>query len=314
MDILPSVTIGITCFNASETIEQCVQSALSQNYPNFSIVIVDDSSSDDSLFKLRKFSSPLITLLENHKNLGCSASRNLIITTSFSDLICFLDDDDFSHPDRLSEQVKVLLDAGLRSNPYIVCMPSMVRTYPSGYVKYFRALGTSGKPPTPFQLVDYLLFNHHSYGVDYGYCCPTAALMTSRKLFIDSGLFDVSMRRVEDNDIVLRFCQLSCSFVGIDIPLVFQLSTQSSDKSYRINLLSELRLLRKHKVYLLSRSMYRYSRLSVFLRFFYFTRRYNRFFCFLNAIFLECPFYSLLHYTRTFTRRGIHDLRIAFGF
>lgn len=313
MSTLPSVTIGITCFNAADTIVRCVESALTQNYPNYDIIIVDDCSTDGSSLILRSFSSSIITLLENTYNLGCSASRNLIVSTSQSDLICFLDDDDASHPDRLYLQVQALLNVGFKANPYIVCMPSMVRHYPSGYSKYFSALGTTGKPPTPFQFFDYLLFNKHSFGVDYGYCCPTASLMTSRQLFIDSGMFDVSMKRVEDNDIVLRFCQLSCFFVGIDIPLVFQSSSVSSDKSYRINLLSELRLLRKHKSYLLSCSMYRYSRLSVFLRYYYFKRFFAKFFAYICLLFLDHPFYSISHYSRTFLRRGIHDLRIKFG-
>ena len=314
MNALPSVTIGITCFNAVETIGKCVESALAQNYPCFDIIIVDDCSTDGSLSILQSFSSPLVSLFVNTENLGCSSSRNKIINSSKSDIICFLDDDDISHTDRVAIQVKSLLDAGLRSNPYIVSMPSMIRKYPSGYVKYFQALGTSGMPPLPEQLADYLLFNKRHAGVDYGYCCPTAALMTSRKLLLDSGLFDPLMRRVEDNDIVLRFCQLSTTFIGVDVTLVYQSSTISSDKSYRVNLLSELRLLRKHKAYLLSVGMYRYSRLSTFLRFCYFNRCYHDFLLFLIALFLEKPLYFLVHYSRTFVRRGIHDLRITCGY
>ena len=63
MNALPSVTIGITCFNAVETIGKCVESALAQNYPCFDIIIVDDCSTDGSLSILQSFSSPLVSLL-----------------------------------------------------------------------------------------------------------------------------------------------------------------------------------------------------------------------------------------------------------
>ena len=309
----PSVTIGITCFNAEESIERCVESALNQNYSNFNIIVVDDFSSDSSYDRLLGFCSPIITLIRNPVNLGCSSSRNLIVSRSVSDLICFLDDDDVCHPDRVTLQVQSLLDFGVQSQPYIVSVPSMIRKYPSGYIKYFPALGTSGISPTSFQLIDYLLFNRRVNGVDYGYCCPTSSFMTTRQLLLDAGLFDPSMKRVEDNDIVIRFCLLSCRFVGINEVLLYQSSSFSSYKSYRINLLSELRLIRKNKLYLNNCHMYRYSRLSTFLRYFYFTRRLDLFVLYFISLFLDKPLYCLKHYARTFLRRGLHDFRIRFG-
>ena len=309
----PSVTIGITCFNAEKSIERCVESAINQNYSNFNIIVVDDSSSDSSYSRLLRYRSPIVTLIRNPVNLGCSSSRNIIVSHSSADFICFLDDDDLCHPDRLSLQVQSLLESGVQSSSYIVSVPSMIRKYSSGYTKYYAALGTFGTPPTSFQLIDYLLFNRRAHGVDYGYCCPTSSFMTTRQLLLDAGLFDPSMKRVEDNDIVIRFCFLSCRFVGIDKVLLYQSSSSSSYKSHRINLLSELRLIRKHKKYLDSRHMYRYSRLSVFLRYFYFARRLDLFILYFTSLFIDKPLYCLTHYSRTFLRRGLHDFRIRFG-
>lgn len=310
---VPSITIGITCFNAQDTISRCLSSALSQHYSNFNVIVVDDFSTDNSFSVLSGFSSPLLTLIRNDVNRGTSFSRNLIITNSTADYICFLDDDDYAHPDRLSIQIQSLIDAGIQHDPYIVSLPSMIRFYPSGYSKYFSPLGTFGHPPSSLQLVDFILFNRRASGVDYGYCSPTAAFMTSRSLLLDSGLFDLSLRRVEDNDIVIRFCFLSARFVGVDIPLVFQSSSSSSYKSHRINLLSELRLLRKNKAYLTECSMYRYARLSAYLRFFYFERLPHFFLIYMLVAFLEKPWFFSCQYSRTFFRRGLHDLRIWAG-
>mgnify|MGYP001416721132 CR=1 FL=1 len=42
------VTIGITCFNAEKTIGRAILSALSQDWENKEIIIIDDGSSDNS--------------------------------------------------------------------------------------------------------------------------------------------------------------------------------------------------------------------------------------------------------------------------
>ncbi len=42
------VTIGITCYNAVATLVRAIESALTQNYPDFEVVVVDDVSSDKS--------------------------------------------------------------------------------------------------------------------------------------------------------------------------------------------------------------------------------------------------------------------------
>ena len=47
----PLITVGITCFNAEDTIARAVTSAFKQNWPNLEIVIVDDCSSDSSMTK-----------------------------------------------------------------------------------------------------------------------------------------------------------------------------------------------------------------------------------------------------------------------
>ena len=45
----PLITIGITCFNAEETIEIALKSAFSQDWSNYEVIVVDDGSSDNSI-------------------------------------------------------------------------------------------------------------------------------------------------------------------------------------------------------------------------------------------------------------------------
>jgi glycosyltransferase involved in cell wall biosynthesis len=39
---VPLVTIGLTCFNASDTVARAISSALAQDWPNIELLIVDD--------------------------------------------------------------------------------------------------------------------------------------------------------------------------------------------------------------------------------------------------------------------------------
>ena len=45
---VPLITIGITCFNAENTIANAIKSALNQDWLNFEIIVVDDCSIDNS--------------------------------------------------------------------------------------------------------------------------------------------------------------------------------------------------------------------------------------------------------------------------
>ena len=44
----PLITIGITCYNSSNTIRRTINSAIKQKWKNKEIVIIDDSSTDES--------------------------------------------------------------------------------------------------------------------------------------------------------------------------------------------------------------------------------------------------------------------------
>ena len=50
----PLMTVGISCFNAENTIARAIESAMKQDWCNKEIVIVDDASTDGSAAMLQK--------------------------------------------------------------------------------------------------------------------------------------------------------------------------------------------------------------------------------------------------------------------
>ena len=59
------VSIIITSFNSKDTIKRTIQSAISQDWPEKEIIIVDDHSTDDSYELITKIISKEKSLAQN---------------------------------------------------------------------------------------------------------------------------------------------------------------------------------------------------------------------------------------------------------
>ena len=92
------ISIIITNYNKGKFLKKSLESALSQNYTNFEIILFDDCSTDDSLEIINKFKK--IKLIKNKKKKFSSGPLNQIngilkaYKKSKGDLICLLDSDD----------------------------------------------------------------------------------------------------------------------------------------------------------------------------------------------------------------------------
>src|SRR6185436_3880806 len=49
MSRMPKITIGMTCYNAADTVAAAIDSALAQYWPDTELLIVDDCSADSSV-------------------------------------------------------------------------------------------------------------------------------------------------------------------------------------------------------------------------------------------------------------------------
>jgi len=106
-----SVSVVIPAFNRANFINETIQSALSQDYSNVEIIVVDDGSTDGTYEILLEYKRRgLITLLshDNRGNLGQSASLNLGLKSSHGAYVAILDSDDLFAGDKISDQVRYL--------------------------------------------------------------------------------------------------------------------------------------------------------------------------------------------------------------
>jgi glycosyltransferase involved in cell wall biosynthesis len=96
-----------------EFLAEAVESVLSQSYPNWEMLLIDDGSSDESTSMALRYARQYqgqIRYLEHdkHQTRGASASRNLGIRYARGEYIGLLDADDVWLPHKLQQQVMLL--------------------------------------------------------------------------------------------------------------------------------------------------------------------------------------------------------------
>jgi glycosyltransferase involved in cell wall biosynthesis len=304
------ITIGITCYNAEATIGRALQSALTQDWPNLEVVVVDDCSSDGSWGAITQAAAgdPRVLLIRHSMNRGAAVARNSIIEAASGEYIAFFDDDDISYPARIATQCEAIS----RQEQYspgvpVACFASGAREYPNGYRKLVRAIGSEGPALIGTDVVDYLLFNERRPGLFYGGGTPTCSLMIRTHTLRMLGGFDVALRRVEDVDLAIRIGIAGGHFVGCPQDLYLQYATFSSDKSPLRNLESELKIIEKNRSYLKPKGLYHYAKDWFRFREAYFSKRYPAAIALYCSIFLRHPMRTTRHLFKSAPARLRHE-------
>ena len=103
----PVVSIITTAYNHSHFIRRCVDSVLSQTYPHWEQIIVDDGSTDDTGEIVRGYHDPRIRYERQHNQgpFQLAATYNRALSLAKGDLIAILEGDDFWPSEKLSIQV-----------------------------------------------------------------------------------------------------------------------------------------------------------------------------------------------------------------
>jgi len=104
----PRVSVLMTMFNAGAYLEPAIESLLAQSYPEFELIIVDDSSTDGSATVVKGFPDSRIRLVRNATNSGQTKCLNQGLALARGEFVARQDQDDLSHPDRLEKQVRFL--------------------------------------------------------------------------------------------------------------------------------------------------------------------------------------------------------------
>lgn len=88
----PLISILINNYNYGQFLEEAINSALTQTYPNLEVIVVDDGSTDNSRSIIQKYNDRVISVLK--ENGGQASAFNAGFSASRGEWICFLDSDD----------------------------------------------------------------------------------------------------------------------------------------------------------------------------------------------------------------------------
>lgn len=102
----PRVTVVVCTYNGGRTLDQCVKSLLSLDYPNYEVIVVDDGSSDDTRAILERY--PSVRTI-HQPNLGLSEARNVGLRAATGDIVAYTDSDCFADAHWLAQLVRPLL-------------------------------------------------------------------------------------------------------------------------------------------------------------------------------------------------------------
>lgn len=95
----PTFSVIIPIFNVEKFLSKCIESILSQSYPNWELILVNDGSSDKSPQICDTFASKDSRIkVINKSNQGVSKARNSGLDIARGKYICFVDADDIIAP------------------------------------------------------------------------------------------------------------------------------------------------------------------------------------------------------------------------
>jgi len=105
----PRVSVVVCSYNGGATLEQCLRSLLTLDYPDYEIIVVNDGSTDDTQALLSHYPSVRAIHQTNH---GLSVARNVGLRAATGTIIAYTDSDCFADPDWLTHLVYQLRHTG----------------------------------------------------------------------------------------------------------------------------------------------------------------------------------------------------------
>jgi glycosyltransferase involved in cell wall biosynthesis len=256
------VTLAITCFNAEDTIERALQSAVGQDWANREILVVDDGSSDRSVNVIEEFVRryPEVRLIKHEVNKGFPAALNSLLKEATGEFIAFFDDDDESCEDRITQQWQRISEyEKVHDNALVLCYGNRTVIQGGGYSPVLRkALGHSSPEPRGEAVCDFILAEVKDPVYVWG-AFGSGTLMARRSVFLKLGEFDESFRRSSELDMAIRAGLSGGHFIAVNYPVITQYITKgvAGEKSSLDNSRAKLRLVRKYRSWLLKRKLYR---------------------------------------------------------
>lgn len=109
MNASPLVTVVMSAYNASGTIDLALRSILTQTYQEWELIVVDDGSTDRTAESVLQVKDPRVRFIQEPSgNMGLALRLNQCVRLAKGQYVARMDADDVSYPRRLERQVRFL--------------------------------------------------------------------------------------------------------------------------------------------------------------------------------------------------------------
>ncbi len=199
----PLISVIIPVYNHQEFIGQAIESVLSQTFPDYEIIVIDDGSIDCTRLIVKNYLRPgMRYVYKNHR--GTPSALNVGITKAKGVYISWLSSDDRFLPTKLQKQIQLI-----QANPNF----GMIYTdwYQTDAVGNVVREVHSPPLPTRRQAAIALLKNN---------CINGSTTLIQAKCFQKAGLFKENYLQGHDHDMWLRLCRYY-TFGHIAEPLIY---------------------------------------------------------------------------------------------
>jgi glycosyltransferase involved in cell wall biosynthesis len=179
------VSTIIPAFNAEKYLRESVDSALSQNYHEQEVIVVDDGSTDSTPLILAEYGNKIRVVRQPNK--GSPAACNKGVEVARGSWISFLDADDIWLPDKLSKQLQVCGRTDISHTDSLVFGDSV-----AGEIRR-----STFEPPYSGMVLKELLVRNF---------ISKSTVLMRRDLYRQYGGFDESYTGVEDWPFWIKIC------------------------------------------------------------------------------------------------------------
>lgn len=189
MSYLPLISIITVCYNSSSTIEETIQSVLTQDYPNIEYIIIDGGSTDDTLNIIKKYESK-ISYWHSEPDRNMYDAINKGLTKVSGQLWMSLNSDDY-----------------LASSQIVSKVASYYSNYGSKFGAYYGNI--LKKEGNRFRSIKLFTISYKSLlASEHCSFMPQPSTFLLKEVIDTIGYFDLSYRYASDYDYFLRITQI----------------------------------------------------------------------------------------------------------
>ena len=182
------VTVIIPTYNRAHVLQRSINSVLQQTYENIEIIVVDDCSVDNTEEVIQGITDKRLKYFKLENNMGACYARNAGAKIAETKYIAFQDSDDIWLPQKLEKQMKLFWDKS--DYALVYCKMHIIEIDNERYI--------------PDENTKGMLEGDIWCDLIKRNVIGTPSMVMKRRVFLDLGGFDESLKRLQDWELALR--------------------------------------------------------------------------------------------------------------